>query len=264
MPVSLTSMTTCTGSIFDSKDSVFNFLKSALMEEEAEEDRLALAASKPAPMEQKENLRDSLWSLDSTLDFLDETMDGYNNIDYVPDESTSFQMRESVPVKNDAPSNIVQSGRPNASQNKTETVDGSIRSVSPSVPVKLPLRGKHVKVEGTKECICDDVKESDVLFGQGGESNNHAGNKSYRARLVGTRPSYSKASSSEKTNIAQRVVDEINDTGGRFLKKDKGRWYVASNRDARRKVSQALREKHLTTEARAAKRAKYTKNIKKQ
>ena len=47
--------------------------------------------------------------------------------------------------------------------------------------------------------------------------------------------------------------------GGRFLKKDveSGRWYMAVDQSVRTKVSQALREKCITSKARAAKRAKH-------
>ena len=66
----------------------------------------------------------------------------------------------------------------------------------------------------------------------------------------------------EKTTVAEGVVAEIASKGGRFLVKDKTshQWYRADDRAARIKVSQALREKYVTPEERAAKRARYSKS----
>jgi len=98
----------------------------------------------------------------------------------------------------------------------------------------------------------------DVLFGRGGESNYHPGNKRYRLLVEENKPRYLSCDKSQKTQVAQSVVDEIHGMGGRFLDKDKdsGNWYVALNKVARTKVGQALRDRN-TPEARAARRAKY-------
>ena len=83
----------------------------------------------------------------------------------------------------------------------------------------------------------------------------------YRAIVEQIRPIYATASMAEKTTLAKGVVEEIAKKGGRFLIKDKNshQWYLADDRAARIKVSQALREKYITPEERAAKRARYSR-----
>jgi len=101
------------------------------------------------------------------------------------------------------------------------------------------------------------------LFGQCGESNNNPGNEHYRNIVDRVRPVYTDATMTEKMALAQAVIDEIAANGGRFLKKDRSvqKWYLASEVAARKKASQALREKHVTPEQRAEKRRKYPKNV---
>jgi len=103
-----------------------------------------------------------------------------------------------------------------------------------------------------------EKSDNDVLFGRGGESNYHPGNKHYRHLVEEAKPRYLSCDKNQKTKVAQSVVDRIHQTGGRFLDKDKasGKWYVALNKVARTKVGQALRDRN-TPEARAARRAKY-------
>lgn len=96
----------------------------------------------------------------------------------------------------------------------------------------------------------------DVIFGRGGESNNHKGNKSYREHVVSLQVRYKTLDRIRKTECSQGVVDWVIARGGRFLKQDgkNGPWKIVPNKDARTKVSQALREDH-TPSGRAAKKA---------
>merc|ERR1712154_697991 len=66
---------------------------------------------------------------------------------------------------------------------------------------------------------------------------------------------YRSSSKDEKTDWSQCLVDYVHAYGGRFLRfrKDEGIWYEVSNREARKKAGQALREEN-TPESRAAKR----------
>jgi hypothetical protein len=68
-----------------------------------------------------------------------------------------------------------------------------------------------------------------------------------------------------KTVLAQRVVDFIqNEIGGRFLQKDAdtGKWFIATNKAARTKCGQSMRDDH-SEEARKDKREKYPAKPKK-
>ena len=91
----------------------------------------------------------------------------------------------------------------------------------------------------------NDITEKDVLFGRGGKSNHHPGNKWYRQIIAQTRPIYSSDTRSkvEKTDISNAVVNYIQSHGGRFLKRNNNdSWAVMKQSDARRKAAQLLRE----------------------
>ena len=118
------------------------------------------------------------------------------------------------------------------------------------------VRGEHICE--VKEYV-ESYTDADVLFGRGGRSNHHPGNKIYRDIVTEKQPFYRSCDKNEKTKVAQSIVDAVTINGkGRFLELDKrnGMWYLVPNIVARRKVGQALRENN-TEEARAAKREKY-------
>jgi hypothetical protein len=131
-------------------------------------------------------------------------------------------------------------------------VVGEQNSVSSNVPFSFPFdRNSRFYFK------------QDVLFGRGGRSNHHPGNKTYRDIVCKQQDYYRSCDKNEKTKVAQGVVDLVQgQIGGRFLEldKDTNQWYLVPNVVARRKVGQALRENN-TQEARAAKRAKYQGKI---
>jgi hypothetical protein len=93
----------------------------------------------------------------------------------------------------------------------------------------------------------------DILFGRGGGTNVHIGNKIFRDLINARRREYLKAKKNDKPAISRRIVHEIHTRyGGRFLKKadddDGGAtaqegWYEVDDRSSREKVSQALRQR---------------------
>jgi hypothetical protein len=116
------------------------------------------------------------------------------------------------------------------------------------------------KVIPKEKVYVDKCTNSDVMFGRGGRSNHHPGNKMYRVQVIEKQAIYQSCKNKkEKTEIAQRVVDHVSkNQKGRFLELDTtcNRWYLVPNNGARTKVGQALRDNN-TKEARAAKRKKY-------
>mmetsp|Transcript_30886 Transcript_30886/g.72802 ORF Transcript_30886/g.72802 Transcript_30886/m.72802 type:complete len:487 (-) Transcript_30886:251-1711(-) len=123
---------------------------------------------------------------------------------------------------------------------------------------KKPPRRKSRKIIPEVK-VYVEFTQKDVLFGRGGRSNHHPGNKIYRDIVTKEQKHYRGCDKNEKTKVAQCIVDHIQGVvGGRFLEMDRDvkRWFLVPNVVARRKVGQALRENN-TEEARAAKRAKY-------
>lgn len=84
-----------------------------------------------------------------------------------------------------------------------------------------------------------------ILLGRGGGSNNHHGNKVYQSVVEAHAVDYLKCSKrNNKTNIAWEIVHQLKQQGSRFLRKDpnSNTWEEVSDDEARRKVSQRLRE----------------------
>ncbi|EEC46715.1 predicted protein [Phaeodactylum tricornutum CCAP 1055/1] len=91
-----------------------------------------------------------------------------------------------------------------------------------------------------------DPTDYDVLFGRGGMTNSHPGNRRFRDVIALHRPDYIRAIKMDKPGVARKIVQAIR-TGippGRFLKKnDDGKWYDVGDRTAAEKTSQGLRER---------------------
>jgi len=97
-----------------------------------------------------------------------------------------------------------------------------------------------------------DINENDVLCGRGAGTNRHVGNRRFRELVNMYQETYLSAKILEKSNIAAYIVDNIRNRvpEGRFLKvktqgntTEKSIWYEISDRCAKDKTSQALREK---------------------
>jgi len=91
----------------------------------------------------------------------------------------------------------------------------------------------------------DKVRDSDVLCGRGGKSNNHSGNKQYRRVIDEMKITYKNTEQKlKKTDLSRHIVDYVYKYGGRFVKKEisTGKHYLLTKTEARRKTSQALRE----------------------
>ena len=157
----------------------------------------------------------------------------------------------------------------------TEPSDPIIPSATPSANTDLTQEGissttasgskKRKRKRKPRQKVVPEVKEyvepteKDVLLGRGGRSNNHAGNKRYRAEVQNLKSWYmSTSDKDEKTDLSQCLVDYIHSYEGRFLEKDGTGWYIVPNIVARRKASQALREDN-DAEKRAAKRSRFLK-----
>uniref|UniRef100_A0A6U0HIK5 DUF6824 domain-containing protein n=1 Tax=Helicotheca tamesis TaxID=374047 RepID=A0A6U0HIK5_9STRA len=96
------------------------------------------------------------------------------------------------------------------------------------------------------EILTSGITSLDVLCGRGGATNNHVGNKRFRAMVAEHQPQYLNAKKRDKANIARRIVQILRGRGSRFLKKAEGkgpeRWVDVGDKKATEKTSQALRE----------------------
>ena len=82
----------------------------------------------------------------------------------------------------------------------------------------------------------------DVLLGRGKVVQDHAGNIWFRMLLKRDFPEYERLIKFDKNDHAQRIVQEMRDSGARFLRKDtNGVWEELDDREARVKVSHGFR-----------------------
>lgn len=89
--------------------------------------------------------------------------------------------------------------------------------------------------------------KNDVLYGRGGGTNHHPGNKRYREMVERRKQDYVNSKRLDKPLVALEIIKEwrTQDPPGRFLKMDDntGLWDDVGDKKAREKTSQALREK---------------------
>jgi len=88
--------------------------------------------------------------------------------------------------------------------------------------------------------------DHDVLFGRGGMTNSHLGNKRFRDIIALHRPDYIRAIKMDKPAVARKIVKAIRHgtPPGRFMRKgEDGTWYDVGDRTAAEKTSQGLRER---------------------
>ena len=92
-----------------------------------------------------------------------------------------------------------------------------------------------------------DPHENDVMYGRGGGTNHHSGNKQYRTMVEDRKLEYVNSKRLDKPLVALEIIRIWRGQvpPGRFLKLDEktGLWNDVGDKKAREKTSQALREK---------------------
>merc|ERR1712072_1480247 len=84
-------------------------------------------------------------------------------------------------------------------------------------------------------------RKFDVLFGKG-KSREHVGNLRCAYLVEQHQAEYERANRSGKTQIAENIIAMVNESGGRFLKKDGNKcWREVTHTQAREKVSHFFR-----------------------
>ena len=97
----------------------------------------------------------------------------------------------------------------------------------------------------------DQIMDPDVLCGRGAGAYTHIGNTVFRSLIGKYQLTYLMAKAVEKAKISKRIVADIYEKGGRFLKRSGNQgvngtstfWFDIGQRAAREKTCQALRER---------------------
>eukprot|EP00934_Nitzschia_sp_Nitz4_P006310 Nitzschia sp. Nitz4//scaffold17_size182527//137924//140248//NITZ4_001875-RA/size182527-snap-gene-0.283-mRNA-1//1//CDS//3329539403//6300//frame0 len=114
----------------------------------------------------------------------------------------------------------------------------------PSKQEQEELRKKYANwpLRGIKE-----PHDNDVMYGRGGGTNHHPGNKRYRKMVEDRKLEYVNSKRLDKPLVALEIIRvwRAQLPPGRFLKLDEktGLWHDVGDKKAREKTSQALREK---------------------
>jgi len=107
-------------------------------------------------------------------------------------------------------------------------------------------RRKRKKKRTINESIAVEPTDYDVLFGRGGFTNTHPGNIRFRTKALELRPWYELPATTkeEKYQISDMLVESVKGYGHRFLERgEDGLWHEVIGNGARKKASQALRER---------------------
>mmetsp|Transcript_14685 Transcript_14685/g.25884 ORF Transcript_14685/g.25884 Transcript_14685/m.25884 type:complete len:918 (+) Transcript_14685:243-2996(+) len=126
-------------------------------------------------------------------------------------------------------------------------------SSSPQPPAKTkPESTEEIAARATRRAQwprngITEPGENDCLFGRGGGTNHHPGNKRYRKMVEDRKGKYLTSKRLDKPLVAMGIINDWRalDPPGRFLKQDSKTkfWDDVGDKKAREKTSQALREK---------------------
>ena len=90
--------------------------------------------------------------------------------------------------------------------------------------------------------------DNDILFGRGGYTNTNPGNIRFREEALQLRPHYELLTKPEKYDISVVLIERMKNEKRRFLEKaSDGMWHEVDDKGARKKASQALRERLRST-----------------
>lgn len=144
---------------------------------------------------------------------------------------------------------------PNIMHNLPE-VSAITQTGSPSSSTTGSTKKRKKKRRDIDESRVIEPTDDDVLFGRGGYTNSHPGNMKFRNKALELRPWYESSSKEEKYNISELLLESVKSEGHRFLEKGSdGLWHEVIGNGARKKASQALRERLKGTRRSTTKRS---------
>lgn len=224
----------------------------------------------PQAMEPLPNVNEMYDESDSLLGHLGLSPETLTN-EWDDDLSSAFPDLDDKSVAMSESYSVEDSERTNSSVSSEESIQDAPRSDSldgggakEAKPAKYesPIQKKRRRIRKVHDPPVGQrvyvlLSDLDVGSARGAATNKHPGNIRYLKAKDRLQPEYLSESLPHRTDIAQKLVDEVHAWGGRFLKKDNiGGWYEIHNSTARTKAAQALRETY-TQEERAKKRAMF-------
>jgi hypothetical protein len=195
----------------------------------------------------------------------DSTVDANSASPQPPDDSTSQDQRDSSTSTSssstsaEAPAGAKEE-EASSSEGKdggggTETAEDDKRTKEERErEEKDKAEAEKKRIEELKRKYADwpfrgikDPHDNDVMYGRGGGTNHHPGNKLYRKMVEDRKLEYVNSKRLDKPLVALEIIRlwRAQLPPGRFLKLDEktGLWSDVGDKKAREKTSQALREK---------------------
>jgi len=157
-------------------------------------------------------------------------------------------------IKRKTRSSSSSKASPNGSSRSTSIIPAKVSSSNASCASADSGAEKDKDAEDVQDDYSNwpmkDIKDpcgNDVLYGRGGGTNHHEGNKRYRKMVEGRKVDYVNSKRLDKPLVALDIIKIWRDQKppGRFLKYDEklDLWNDVGDKKAREKTSQALREK---------------------
>ena len=131
-----------------------------------------------------------------------------------------------------------------ASERLMDIPPSSSDKITPTSPASS-TKTKTTKPRREIDTSCSvEPTDNDVLLGRGGFTNTHPGNISFRDKALELRSWYEMSDKEQKFQISKLLLESVTGQGNRFLERgDDGLWHEVVGDGARKKASQALRER---------------------
>jgi len=124
-----------------------------------------------------------------------------------------------------------------------EPPDTSIGVTSSPASSTTSKKSKKSRPRSISEYVITPT-DNDILFGRGGYTNTNPGNIRFREEALELRPHYELLTKAEKYDISVVLIETMKNEKRRFLEKaSDGKWHEVDDKGARKKASQALRER---------------------
>jgi hypothetical protein len=157
-------------------------------------------------------------------------------------------------LKRDSSLSLEEEGKPtmsneniaNSSSYDTRSTSRVRNTASPTSSTKSTSKASKPKPPRRVIDVSRSVEytDDDVLLGRGGFTNTHPGNIRFREKALELRQLYESSDKEQKFEISKLLLGSVTDKGNRFLERgDDGLWHEVVGDGARKKASQALRER---------------------
>mmetsp|Transcript_1959 Transcript_1959/g.4280 ORF Transcript_1959/g.4280 Transcript_1959/m.4280 type:complete len:896 (+) Transcript_1959:169-2856(+) len=201
--------------------------------------------------EQQSKLR-ALYAESKNSDPATTTRGGRQRSKENANENRQSDSMSPIPIKKEERDDDSRPKNGNSAVTPSPNADKSVDVQTPPPPPPPPADNETPEARLARRAAwplkgITEPGENDCLFGRGGGTNHHPGNKRYRKIVEDRKGKYLASKRLDKPLVAMEIINDWRalDPPGRFLKQDDRTkfWNDVGDKKAREKTSQALREK---------------------